>query len=702
MRLQLIIAGFIFSLMLSGQTHKKLNAEFIHLLSYPPNTDIAFLVKGNPASVRNFVIQHNGTFKYAAGDVCSVVLPVAAIFQLELQPFVQRMEFHYNRNKPLDDSTNVKNNVAILQTPTPPVNSAITGNNVLIGIIDTGIDYAHPDFSDTAGNTRVRWLWDQTKPVAPNTPQPYNYGQEWNNNQMDSGYCTHVDYQYMGHGTKVSGVAAGNGKSNPSYKGIATEAELIAVGVDFNSNGPVILDAVNYCVQKANQLGKPLVINLSLGDYFGSHDGTDLQAQGIDALIAGIPDRAVVAAAGNAGNYKFHLKYPLSNDTNLTFMRNNSGLISFPLYSDTNDFKNAKFTVGVYGPGFAYKGNIGFKSINYCLGQTTSDTITFNNNRIGIVDLTAALNGKTYELWVDVKQDSTNYNWTFETTGQGTFDAWNFDFRHTGLPSTSTLPRMIYYKRPDSLQTICTSFQCSNEVITVGNYVARTGYVDVNNNYVATAAYSNDLSYNSSLGPTRDLRTKPEICATGDHIITVGSQIICQQVIQNFPSSPSPITTDSLHIVFDGTSAAAPCVAGFVAQAMQVFSGASNQIHRTGIICGARHDGYTGSQFPSNKWGYGKLDGWNSVNCLILGIKINDQKKNLKIFPNPTTGIFQIEETENNIQSIVIRNSNGQIIKSQFNTMSNQIDMSNNPKGFYFIEIIYHNSSRGYGKLILN
>lgn len=86
-----------------------------------------------------------------------------------------------------------------------------------------------PDFKDINGNSRIKYLWDMTKPVAANTPTVFGYGQEWNNTQIDQGLCTHTDMAHYGHGTNAAGIAAGNGYSINQLEGMAPESEYSVV-----------------------------------------------------------------------------------------------------------------------------------------------------------------------------------------------------------------------------------------------------------------------------------------------------------------------------------------------------------------------------------------------------------------------------------------------------------------------------------------
>ncbi len=191
---------------------------------------------------------------------------------------------------------------AALRSGTPPDWSGYTGRDVVVGAVDTGIDTSHQDFLDTLGQTRVLYIWDQTTGTGgPNHPPPYDYGTEWTKAQIDAGLCTERDTS--GHGTAVMAIAAGNGSATgngwPAYRyvGMAPEADIIAVKSSFYDDD--IVDGMSYIMSKASSLGKPFVINLSIGSQYGAHDGTDLIERAIDQISG--PGAVLCTAAGNNG-----------------------------------------------------------------------------------------------------------------------------------------------------------------------------------------------------------------------------------------------------------------------------------------------------------------------------------------------------------------------------------------------------------------
>ncbi|HKC66989.1 MAG TPA: S8 family peptidase [Bacteroidia bacterium] len=707
-----MVRFLFFSLLISATClaqQSKMNVALIKALHTSTSKNYPVLVKGNVGVVKDFVAAHNGLFKYNAGNISSVILSGQAIQQLAKSPQVKQIEYYINHVRPLDDTAIVKNNVLKIHNGVSPLPQAYDGKGVIYGLIDTGIDFTHPDFKDSTGKSRVIWLWDQTKPQASNTPQPYNYGQEWNNQEIDSGLCTHQDLYAFGHGTRVAGISAGNGNFNPMYKGIAPKAEIMCAAIDFSNNGPTVLDGLHYLVEKAVAANKPFVINISLGDYYGSHDGLDLQSLAMDSLMANIPGRCLVAAAGNAGNDPFHLQYHVNADTNFTFMRNSSANeFAYGIFADTTNFKNVKYTIGVYdSTNFQYLGNIGFRNITSALNTVTSDTIKVNGAYIGVIETAAAINGKTYELDIDINADSLGFFWTLETTGSGFFDAWDFEYVPANqVPAPlASMPKMAYYKEPDINQTLCTSFQCSNEVITVANYNGRRGFVTLGGVYSQWPGPYDTLSFSSSAGPTRDGRLKPDIAATGDNIVAPGTLSLCQWDAINDPGN-SNISQDTMYMIFNGTSAASPNVAGVAVLYLQKNPTATNQDIKQAIINCPKHDYFTGTNLPNNNWGYGKLDGFGALTCNMqtTGIKSDFKGEDVLVYPNPAQQQIQFTFNNNGGSADVIVYSllGEQVYSTHAYTNNVNVPVQQLADGLYLYKILKNNTLVSQGKFVKN
>jgi subtilisin family serine protease len=660
------------------------------------------LIKGDLQKLRAAEKTLGIKIKYYASDIACVNLDMFAIAPLIENKAAQFIEYIEPHLKTMNDTMIIRNRIKPVKLGTAPLTAAYDGIGVIVGIIDTGIDWAHPDFKDASGNTRINFIWDQTVSSPTNIPTPFGYGQEWTAAAINASLCTHNDLAHWGHGTHVSGIAAGNGLGNGTHEGIASKSDIIVVALDFNKPGPIVADAVQYIVNKATAAGKPFVINASVGDYYGSHDGTDSEAKIIDAMIANIPGRSMVVAAGNAGNIPYHVKTNVNpTDTSFTWVQPASGTVYFWLYADTNNIKNVKYSVGANNPTYFYDlGRIGFKNYNY--GFTVkNDTLKNGSNRIGIVRSSASVNSYgVYELYLRITPDSAGYLWRVESNGTGLFDAWNFDLVSSGLPTSAQYPNISKYVMPDTMQTVCSSFQCSDDMITVANYVNLNTWYDVNNTLQSSTEVTGELSVSSSGGPTRDGRVKPEVAATGASIFSAMALGMQANLIS---SAPSAVAQGSLHVIGGGTSASSPVVAGLAALYLQAHPTFNNKQVRNAIINCTYLDAFTGTVIPHPSWGYGKLDGFSSFTCAVsTGMEEhNVTKQTGNVYPNPFNQQTTIRFKEKITGDVSIYNAIGELV---FSDKINGEEFTINRRslksdGIYFVRV--KSSSKEYNYKII-
>ncbi|MCC6691091.1 MAG: S8 family peptidase [Bacteroidia bacterium] len=684
MRLHFLSAIIITSLSF-GQNVCKINFELARRVN---NTAaqydyVSVLIKGDMTLIKEAVTEIGGKFICSAGDIASVNIRLKDIRVLALQPFVKRMEFTNHRFLLMSDSMRIKVNVDAVQTGQAPLPQAYDGTGVVVGIIDSGTDFNNPDFKDTNGKSRIKFLWDQNKPLDVNTPQPYNYGQEWDNTAIDLGQCTHTDLVHSGHGTNSSGRAAGNGSSTPGnkYRGVAPNADLIVVAFNFsNPSGNCMPEAVDYIYSKAQAMGKPCVINISIGDYYGSHDGTDLQAQMMNNLLTAANGRAMTASAGNNGGKRFHLGYTASNaDTNFTWFKGNNaywgGATYIAMYGDTANFKNISFSIGAdkVTPTYEFRGATNFSKIAQHIGLNLYDTIRNGNNRLAIVQSYGDLNNGVYSMEFLISPDSTAYNWRLSVTGSGKFDVWSpdpsraegTDMEYANLPTPTAFPNIANYKSPDSLQTICSSFQCVDNIITVGNFNNKRTYIGYDNNLQMPypGIKPGHIDIGSSIGPTRDGRIKPDIAAPG--ALTMTSGVV--STMQGWQTTaPQNLDQTGINVRAGGTSASAPVVAGVAALYLQKNPTATAAQVKNAIHACPTIDSITGSNLPNSIWGYGKVNAFTTLAGCVTGVPLLANNVLFGIYPNPfnseTTISFDLTNYRYRSAQIKINDVVGKII----------------------------------------
>lgn len=202
--------------------------------------------------------------------------------------------------------------------------SGLTGRGVLVGIVDSGIDFFHPDFRTEDGSSRILSLWDQSIPGNP--PEGYVIGTEYTKEEINKalalgeiqGRRLVPSRDYTGHGTAVLGIAAGNGRaSGGANRGIAYESDLLVVkmkNADKNSfpRTTELMKGVDYLIRQSIRLGKPIVVNISFGNNYGSHKGDSLLETYLDSVSA-MGRNVICTGMGNNGDDALHFGGKLEN-----------------------------------------------------------------------------------------------------------------------------------------------------------------------------------------------------------------------------------------------------------------------------------------------------------------------------------------------------------------------------------------------------
>lgn len=235
----------------------------------------------------------------------------------------------------------------------PPVTMRtpfLNGRGVLLAVLDSGITWDLEVFRKADGSTRIRYLWDQTvlreqtlpqnqtvpeNQIAPgktgdtgygNIPDGFLIGTEYTEEEINRALNSSVLERYRlipsrdlsGHGTAVAGIAAGR-SADGLYTGAAPEAELIIVKLGFPREESFprtteIMRGVTYALRKARQLNMPLVINLSFGNSYGSHDGSSLLERFLDNASE-IGKTVICVGSGNEGAARGHFAGNIARDS---------------------------------------------------------------------------------------------------------------------------------------------------------------------------------------------------------------------------------------------------------------------------------------------------------------------------------------------------------------------------------------------------
>ena len=603
--------------------NQKSYLRFEDYLKENPNTLTSFTVP-NSNSNKLFLEKSNVKVKYQTPNWLFIQTNPTWMNEQRSKGTIDKFFFEFAPPVSLGDSAVFRHKINLVHQGVS-LDTSYTGKGVIVGIVDEGIDFNHPDFKLSNGKTRVLRYWDHTTNLGT-IPAAYGYGIVWDKTQIDNGQCTSLETG-TAHGTTVSGMAVGNGRANNTNKGVAPDADIIVVETDFGLPNwtLTIADACDYIFKVADSLGKPAVVNLSLGTYLGSHDGKDPAAEYIDQLLTEKEGRIVVCAAGNSGDQgKYHVRGNLSQDTSFVWCKNNPGnsvlgpnKILFDLWADTSSNFSYAYGADLPAPTYGFRGRTGFRNIyNDPSSVPVYDTIyNSNGERIATIETYREIVGSNFHMQTVFRNiDSLNYLYRFETFGTGTYDIWGgvwlgFSDFETQIPDTSIMPEIAFYNTPDTLQTIVSSWNCSDKVISVGNIRNRSGHINKNGSaYVpSTIIPVGTLEPSSSKGPNRLGVIKPDVVASGGISLTAGPMWFLSNPVNN----PS-IDQGGFHVRNGGTSMASPVVAGIAALYLQKCSKATFQDFKDDLLNTSNTNASTGIT-PNFAYGNGIVNGHETI-----------------------------------------------------------------------------------------
>lgn len=290
--------------------------QFPNAISPELESSLGFGIEGNwevvvkyHGDIERIAREQSGTAQIITTEFAILTIPRQNIRNLKNYTEIEyietpkRMVFSYTQNMVASCVPEVHNN--------PPYN--LKGGGTLLGIIDSGILYSHPDFRNADGTTRIVSIWDQS--IQGNPPPGYKIGTEYTREQINEALEKPTRQEqlaivpsedYAGHGTHVAGIAGGNGRaSNGEIIGVAPEAEFIIVklgqpGREGFVRSTEIMVATKYVIDKARELGKPVAINISVGMNEGSHDGKSLLELFLEEMSS-YWKTSIVVATGNEG-----------------------------------------------------------------------------------------------------------------------------------------------------------------------------------------------------------------------------------------------------------------------------------------------------------------------------------------------------------------------------------------------------------------
>lgn len=562
----------ILSLLTPEQAKELEQYEEVFDFNIPGNVDIVIKYNGD---IERVAREQGGIAQIISNRFAILSIPQQNVKNLLSYTEVEYMEtpklLQYNLDKSMSAAC-----ISQVQNASP---YNLKGDGVLLGIVDSGINYAHRDFRNKDGTTRIASIWDQGIQGKP--PEGFKIGTEYTREDINKALTQPTKREQLeivpsedtvGHGTHVAGIAGGNGNTlNGRYVGAAPGSEFVIVKLgrpgkeEYVRNTEIML-GVRYVLEKARELGKPVAINISIGMNDGPHDGSALIEQYLDDAAQEWKTNIIVAA-GNEGSSNAHTEGKVEQGAISSF--------SFQIGEGKKSYNLSVWKSFIDVLEFQIVSPTGRKTprISYAQGprKYALDTSEIYATFAGPSPLNGDEEFAVYITGLEGR-NITSGVWRIDVFGvsviDGNYDVWG--------PTSELGGKDVFMLDPIRNTTITTPSTARN-VISVGAYDAVTGQI---------APFS-------GVGFGRDDSViKPDLVAPGVGI--------------NSASNSGGYT------VLSGTSMATPHVTGGVALLMQWGIVQGNNVFlygenlKTYLLRGTRKD-IPGVTLPSPIWGYGKL-----------------------------------------------------------------------------------------------
>ena len=509
------------------------------------------------------------------------------------------------------------------------------GSGVVVGIIDIGFDYTHPNFYDEngSGTYRIKRVWEQNT-NSGTQPTGFTYGRELAD--QNAILNAQRDFDNASHGTHVAGIAAGGGASLSSLKGVAPKSDLVLVST--NSSDAGIADGISYIFNYAKSVNKPCVINISLGKHIGPHDGTSALDKFCDGVVGS--GKVLVGAAGNDGSSPIFLTKAFSSyDTvvmtflkinNATFTNKNNGSGVIDIWGRVNE--TFWVSMAIYNTKTnQYETWTSYESSN---SNTTSQYKLKDNDPLFpdecSIKISAEIFKNNNKPRIQIEVDNTNQDDDYRWVTLTIFSRSNETKMWGGPDNRQAFFSRLTYNYPviEGIMnsTIREIGGTGNNIISVGAYTAKNAWISYSNISQAADFYVpiGAIAPFSSLGPTADGRTKPDITAPGNVIASSVSRFDTK-----YSSTSRETVTGVTNGVntwwfstMQGTSMASPMVTGILALWLEAYPHLTPTQAKQILKDNAITDTYTGTipSSGSNTWGWGKIDAHKGLLGLLSKI----------------------------------------------------------------------------------
>ncbi|KAA3614976.1 MAG: T9SS C-terminal target domain-containing protein [Calditrichaeota bacterium] len=500
----------------------------------------------------------------------------------------------------------------------------LKGNGVIIAILDRGIDYEHPDFTNDDGSSRILAIYDMLDPAgATASNNPYGIGTIYNQADIDTALSTGIRLSTrdaVGHGTATAGIAGGNGAvSAGKYQGIAPEASFIIVKITSEGapahngeaaeaafyNPDYIQTAITFVKSKASEMNMPFVMLANFGSIGAPMDGSSSLSRMIDSEFGpGHPGQIFVSGSSDGGGMDNHASGTISQgDTIEIKINKTTSFLRFDLWYDEED----RFDVEIITP----TGNLGPLSSPFFNSQRAQHFYSeFNYYHNGsAVDFYNAENNKK-ELFIDFIKSLGSFTIRLIGTqvNNGTF--------HTSLN-----PSRIFHGNNNSFESFVVpgytiwDLASAHNNITPNSYVLRQNWIDIDGitrTDIGNEVGEGELWPGSGVGPTYDGRL-------GITVSVPGNTNICAYAPRSYFASLNHVLVqdgNGMYGTLGAVSGAAPALTGIIALMLEADSSLDASQVKSILENTARSDAFTG-EVPNNKWGHGKTDAFAAISSIL-------------------------------------------------------------------------------------
>jgi len=495
--------------------------------------------------------RYNFRINVRTGNLATILIPIDSLTVFAAHPDVISVSAG-SSVRPMCDQATVLTGADKAHDGRTPSGTAYNGKGVIVGIIDSGFDFLHSAFRNASGQCRISTVWNQNRSASTvGTPSPFGYGIVLDT-PADIEAAAH-DYSGDTHGTHVAAIAV---SSAGSYGGMAPDAEIALVSTNRSEAG--IIDGLSYLLDYAEAKGKPLAVNISMGTVIGHKDGSDNLALMMDRLLDGRQGQLVAIAAGNEGHRRSTIVRDISAADEPISTR-----LTLPSYNRENLFAasaSGKFTLTL-----SLHAADGSELFRADIPSDATESVRYD-------DLTGSNDGSflaTSATTVDDASPAVRAN-LYCPMSEGLY--WQATVN--GTPDRYILTSDYGELSEGSTATTIACSACGKNTISVGAFVSRTSYTNLDGTECDNGWDLGEEYPLSGKGPTFDGREAPAILAPGASVISAISSYTSQ-----FSFSRNDLTDSKQSAwvenhtdfwgVMNGTSMATPVVTGILALWLQ-------------------------------------------------------------------------------------------------------------------------------------